>query len=369
MDEEIYTRSDRNRSQSFISKTNPYISSDTNYLVQTQETLTNREDIKIKELVAKIQVLSNAIIEERNKSSNFEKELNRIRKQKTECEETINQKENMIINLSKEKYDLQSKLDMEKKKFVENHTGNNFSNLLSGIFTNKKEAINITIENEMKSLFNENEDLKMENEILRNKIEEHSLDFENCKIEYQKLINLQLEKLRKVEAVVSEKNKNVEDLNKKFEMMCESYKRLDIEKTKYESESKNTKEELKIREEKIVELLLKLEDKEKVVNGYQESIMRHEKESAELARKLAELKNAILEGNMVIQSFKCEKVGTIFNSTIQITFGRTDDDEYVMIIKEDDKDEYVNVEDIEYLKSNGKSIDIVEICYLVINSF
>jgi len=35
------------------------------------------------------------------------------------------------------------------------------------------------------------------------------------------------------------------------------------------------------------------EDKSKMIETYQESIMRHEVESASLARKLAELKNAV----------------------------------------------------------------------------
>jgi hypothetical protein len=120
-----------------------------------------------------------------------------------------------------------------------------------------------------------------------------------------------------------------------------------------------------MREEKIMELLLKLEDKENIILTYKDNLRRHEVESAELARKLAELKNAIIEANIVIQTFRGEKVGSVFNSDLEITFGRTDDDEYVMTLKEDGENVYINVEDVEYLKPSEKFLDMVDICYQV----
>jgi hypothetical protein len=36
-----------------------------------------------------------------------------------------------------------------------------------------------------------------------------------------------------------------------------------------------------------------------------------------------------------------------------------------MIVREDDKDEYVLIEDIEYFKMSEKFVDILDICYLV----
>ena len=37
-----------------------------------------------------------------------------------------------------------------------------------------------------------------------------------------------------------------------------------------------------------------------------------------------------------------------------------------MIVREDDKEEYVMVEDIEYLKMSEKFVDILDVCYFVI---
>lgn len=326
--------------------------------------LSNREELKIKDLLVKIQILRNGVIEERNKNSEMEKEMSKIKAQLAEHEKIINEKENLIITLSKEKYELQSKIDIEKQKTEAVSMSNQFSNLVTGIF-GRKEAVTSLNEQELKKLQNEKSDLQLENEILKKKVEDQSLDFERCKIEYQKLINLQVEKMKKLENTILEKNKLIEQNDKKFEIMCDNLKKSDIKKTKYESDISEMKKENKELEERIVELLLKLEDNEKIIAGNRESLHRHEIESAELARKLAELKNAIIESNMVIQNFKCEKIGKLYNTAIEITFGRTDDNEYVMIVKEDDEEEYVNVEDIEYMKTSEKFIDLIDICYLV----
>jgi hypothetical protein len=357
---EVEIGRDKMRSQSFISTSS-----------HNSDEYANREEFRIKDLMMKIQVLRNGVIEERNKNSELEKEMNKLRTHVKELDNMLIDKENMIVNLSKEKYELISKLDIEKQKnegssVSDNSVGSQFTNLISGIFQ-KRDSTSLTSENEVKKLQNELKDFQLENAILKKKVEDQSLDFEKCKIEYQNLINLQLDKIKKLDLVILEKNKSIDENNKKLEIMFDNYKKFDVEKTKYESQIAEYQKDNKVREEKIVELLLKLEDKEHIVAGLKESLQRHEIESSELARKLAELKNAIIETNMVIQNFKCEKVGALFNSDIEITFGRTDDDEYVMIVREDENQEYINVEDIEYLKTNEKFMDMIDFCYLVSN--
>ena len=341
---------DKTRSQSFIS-------------TGVFEDYSGREELKIKDLMMKIGVLRNGILEEREKNSEFEKELQKAKSSMKEMEGLVDKKENLIISLSKEKYELQSKLDIEKKKNESGSTGNQFTNLISGIFQKRDSNASVN-DSELKRLQNENHDHILENQILKSKIEDQSLDFEKCKIEYQNLINLQIEKMKKTENIITEKNKTIDELNKKMDIIFDNYKKFDIEKTKFESQISELAKENKMREERIVELILKLEEKENIIITFKENLSRHEVESAGLAQKLAELKNAIIEANMVVQTFKGEKVGSYFNTNIEITFGRTDDDEYVMTLKEDGDKQYINVEDVEYLKSNDKFMDMVDICYL-----
>lgn len=266
---------------------------------------------KIKDFQIKMQVLKNAVIEERNKRSELEKEINKLKDTLQQHEDTLHDKELAVIQLSNEKFELQSALEIERNKSEYNNMS--FTDLLGGIFQ-KKESITYQ---DSKFLL-ELKELRLDNDMLKKKIEEQTNDFENCKSEYQNLLNTQMTKVRTLESALVEKNKLIDENNKKLEIMFENYKKYDIEKTKYNSIINKITEENNLKSEKIIELLNKLEDKENVINTYKESFVRHEIESTELAKKLAELKNAIIESNMIIQSFTGEKIGTLFNTPIEV---------------------------------------------------
>jgi hypothetical protein len=375
----------QHRSQSFVGNSLPKentnlsnISSPSPSSVQTKDEFVNREEMKIKDLIVKIQILKNGVIEERNKNAESEKEIQKFKQSLKEYENVINEKENMIINLTKEKFELQSKMQIEKQKNEtspnentnnSNQNGNYyFTDFINGIFQ-RRDSMTNTSDVDTKRMHNDITDLQVENEILRNKIEEQGMVFERCKIEYQNLIKIQAEKIKTLEKTLNDKNKIIDENNKKLEIMFENYKKFDVEKTRYESEINELNKSKSQRDEKIAELLLNLEDNSKIIASYKESLSRHEIESASLARKLAELKNAIIESNIVIQTFKCEKVGSFYNSRLELTFGRTESNDYVMKLKDEDegKEEYVDVEDIEYLKLNEKFLDILDVCFLVRN--
>jgi hypothetical protein len=273
----------------------------------------NREELKIKDLQIKIQVLKNGIIEERNKKSEIEKDMTKLRVIIENYEKLINEKENIIVTLSKEKYELHSKLEIEKSK---SDSSSNFTNILGGIFQRRESLSGF----DDKKLISENKEIQFQNELFKKKLEDQTEDFENCKVEYQNLLNIQMAKIKMLESTILEKNKNIDENNKKLEIMFDNYKKYDIEKTKYESEINELSINNKLKEEKIIELLLKLEEKENVLITYKESLMRHEIESSELARKLAELKNAIIESNLVIHKFRGEKLGAIYNTPIEVIF-------------------------------------------------
>ena len=87
-----------------------------------------------------------------------------------------------------------------------------------------------------------------------------------------------------------------------------------------------------------------------MIEFYEESLKRQANESAQLANKLAEIKNAILDDNIVVQIFKGENLGIFFNSKIE----------------EKNKLEYISVEDIDYFRQNEKYETGVDLCYFVI---
>jgi len=275
----------------------------------------------------------------------------------------------MIVNLTKEKYELQTEFDKEKQIFESSNSSQNLSltNLFGNIFNRRESSVENNLQNdsECKKLLNENIDLSHENDLLKKRVDDLTEDFNRCKAEYQIIINSQIEKIKRLESVMQEKNFSLDEIQKKLQIMFENHKKYDVEKTKYESSLNELSKDKKLREEKIVELLLKLEDKENLISSYRENLQRHEIESAELARKLAELKNAIIESNMVITHFQGEKIGTFFNDNIELIFGRTEENEYVMIIKDKSCEEYVDLEDIEYIKISEKQDHVLDICYVV----
>jgi len=321
----------------------------------------------ISNLKLKIQILANAVKEERTKINELDSQNKNLKTSIVHYESLLNEKEDMIVSLTKEKYDLQTQYNKEKQYFENSNSNLSFTNLIGNIFNRRESTVENNANNdiEYKKLLNENIDLSHENDLLRKRIEDTTEDFNKCKSEYQNIINSQNEKLKRMENILQEKNLSIDEMQKKLQIMFENHKKYDVEKTNYESSLNQISKDNRLREEKIIELLLKLEDKENLISSYKESLQRHEIESAELARKLAELKNAIIESNLVITHFQGEKIGTFFNDSLELIFGRTEENEYVMIMKDKNGEEYIDLQDIDYIKLSDKYEDALDICYLV----
>jgi chromosome segregation ATPase len=275
------------------------------------EEIPKSDDPKIKDFQIKLQVLKNAVLEERNKRGELEKEITKLKNKIQTNEDTIHDKELLIVNLSHEKYELMSALDVERNKSKDDNKS--ITDLLGGIFQ-RKESIGF----DDRKLRDENINLKNEIELLKRKSEQQAEEFENCKSDYQNLLNTQMNKVKLLESSIIEKNKLIDENDKRLDIMFENYSKYDIERTKLQSSVNKLTDENKIKTEKICELLTKLEEKEEAIMQYKDSLKRHEVESTELAKKLAELKNAIIESNMIIQNFSGEKIGSLFNSPIDV---------------------------------------------------
>lgn len=269
-------------------------------------------------------ILKQGVVNERQRNADLEKELKKYKEAKENIEKSLNEKENSIILLSKEKYELQSKLDIEKTKLEAANNNNNESSFMS-LFRRPSVSKSNNQNEEVKRLLNENVELKKELEGMKFKYEENNQDFEKCKNEYQIIINLQLEKIKKFDIVIAEKNAQYDEVNRKLSQMYENWKAIDIERVKLENKYFDLQKENKQKDEKIIQLDTLLEEKYlynnirvKKIEFYEESIKRQAKESAELANKLAELKNAIIDNNMVVHNFKGEKIGLFFNTSIEV---------------------------------------------------
>ena len=348
-----------------------------------------RESLLIKDLQMKISVLSNGVLDERTKKSELENEIARLKGVIAEQEMMLLEKENVNTKIHNEKSKIQSELEHQKSRSsYGSFSGSNARSIFS-LFQrrNSNPDSHCSNNNTLHESCAETEDtckvekevetLKAENINLKKRIKDLTEDYDLAKQNYQFLINNHVEKLKSLEISNNEKNKVIDENNKRLEVMLESYKKYDILQSKYESANS----ELITLQAKYTEMennyQIKIKKQEKELNHNKKSLLKHETESSNLAKKLAELKNAVIEQNIVIQSFKGERKGTLFNHTLEViilflliiifkvTFGRTDDNDYIMILKENNSEEYVNVEDIEFLKQNDKNIELVDLKYIV----
>ncbi len=135
--------------------------------------------------------------------------------------------------------------------------------------------------------------LKHEKNTLKKNLDKKKEDFDKLKEQYQALMKTQTEQINKFEDEISDRTIQRDEYSNKYNQTMDKLKKLEIDKPRWEirmSELGKENKELQIKVENLENLS---EDKSKVIEVYQENLMRHEDESAGLARKLAELKNAV----------------------------------------------------------------------------
>ena len=244
------------------------------------------QELKVKDLLIKLQVLTNGLIEERKKSQNY---LSRIK----EYEESLQRRELEVANLTKEKFDLKSKLSLERSK--------------SGSWAkDDKPKFSSKMSNEMKiqkleeKINQQNFELKDYSQRL---MEDKEL-FDQQKIQLQTMITIQnqqmsqlkekigaLEKELKEEKEKKEKSQEQKDEKKENEIK----EKMEKERIEKEEKERREKEEKERREkweewEKWEKDRIKKEEKERIEKWEKEKREMLEKEKKENEKKEKEKK-------------------------------------------------------------------------------
>ena len=198
------------------------------------------EDLKVKDLLIKLQILSNGLIDERKKSQSY---LDRLK----EYEESLEKKDLEIADLTKQKFELKSKLSLEKSKTF---SGKNMDKFYSSVY-NKKDSDGKKLLKLEEKLNQQNFEIK---DLTQRLMEEREL-FDQQKIQFQTMITIQNQQMMELKkkyenAEKEEKEKKLKEEKEKKE------KEEKEEKDKKEKEEKE-KEEREQREKKLIE------DKEK----------------------------------------------------------------------------------------------------------
>jgi len=304
------------------------------------------ENDKMKDLLIKLQILTNGLVEERKKSKNY---LEKIK----DLEKILQKKDNEIVDLTKQKFELQASLTFEKSKKSTNQ--------------NKKKKLDEAQLNEYEQIIN-NQGSKL-NELNRQLKNEHD-SFEIQKKQYQELIKLgtdQLEDLKKKfekidleNTELSKKQVEVNDRIKKFEKVEEEYN----EKIKtYEND-------LKVAQNRNVELQNELDKKKIEFEEKEKEIEQYKKKSDEMAHKLNEMKLALINKEIKEKAFKVEMIKP--KKVIEIIFKKNFENEnYEFVIKGKNKkeDEHINFLDVSSFEINEKDKNRIDIEYTVSINF
>ena len=314
----------------------------------------------VKDLIVKVDVLKNGIINERAKTSSL---TNKIE----ELQLDIKSKSEQIKILIKEKMDFEKKeKEWEKEKKEQEEKNKNSTKGGSGP---------LIANDEIRKLNEEITQLKFEKETFQKKLNGTLLESEDAKQEYKAQIkslseinNSLLQQIKTLknekEEIISKTNSEKEELQAKIKQVSSVTSDSMREKERFEALLKEYK---KAKEEAIHQLNACLEKCGKLVvenKTYKDSIYLHEDEAGKMAQKLAEYKNMLIKVNLRNQMYHVKKVGLVSNSEIDIILGQDKDKNYVMRIDEKGKTEMINIQDVESVNRVDAKKNKVAISYM-----
>ena len=303
------------------------------------------ENDKMKDLLIKLQILTNGLVEERKKSKNY---LEKIK----ELEKMLQQKDNEVVELTKQKFELQANLTFEKSK--KPAKTNKSKNIDEAELNHYEEVINeqgFRLRDLNTKLLNEKENFTQQKEQFQNLIKEQNQQLIDLKQKFEVIDKENSELLKKQENVNS-MLKNFEEEKKGYMAKFASYQKDKIETQNRNVDFQNTIDKLRKenyeKENKIEELKKKNED---------------------LSIQLNSMKTILLNKQIIDKNFKVEMIKP--KKLIEIIFKKnTEMNSYEMIIKGKDKKEteiHINILDVTSFQMNEKDKRI-DIEYMVSKS-
>ena len=328
------------------------------------------EDMKLKEVLLKLQALTKSIQEEKSKSQSY---LERIK----EFEGSLQEKDAEIEDLTKEKFDLKSKLSLEKSKQApQKKNVSLFSSLMNTIMDKSDDS-------KVKKLEEKINQQNFEIKDLSQRLMEQKESFDQQKIQFQTMITLQNQQMNELKEKLEElkikkeqqKDEKPEmDEKEEIELLTNNFNR---ERDEYSKMIEEYKNELKESREKKSEL-------DKKVSEYEENFTYRNVENNAMKKQMSsyveqinKLKKDIHEKQLTDRIFQVEKpsegigigkskkVMTIMftwnkvKNIIEVKFRRLKDGGKSI------KEEIVNILDIKtFSKPNNKS-DTIDISFIV----
>ena len=328
------------------------------------------EDMKLKEVLLKLQALTKSIQEEKSKSQSY---LERIK----EFESSLQEKDAEIEDLTKEKFELKSKLSLEKSKQTpQKKNVSLFSTLMNTIMDKPEDS-------KVKKLEEKINQQNFEIKDLSQRLMEQKESFDQQKIQFQTMITLQNQQLNelkeRLEEAKAQKQQQKEekpeiDEKEEIELLTNNFNR---ERDEYSKMIEDYKNELKESREKKKELDKKVSEYEEnfTYRNVENNAMK--KQMSKYVEQINKLKIEIHEKQLTDRIFQVEKPSEGIGigkskkvMTIMFTWNKTKNIIEVKFRRLKDggksvKEDIVNILDIKsFCKSNNKS-DTIDISFIV----
>ena len=319
-----------------------------------------KEAIIIKDLQKKLIILKNALIEEKKKTTQLEQLSTEMKSQIKQLEDEIILKDEEIIKLNKEIMDVQNSISLGKSKVedeIKEKDKNKVSNIIGNVINKTKSLATVgssennipnevLLEIENKQLKKKNEEILDELNNIKTKFMEEKTTLVNININNEKIIKELNETLKTKENAINSKNKILNENQQRIEMLLNNNKIWDLEKGKFNLELKNT-------QDKVEELEKNLKEKDEILLKWQNDIKKYSQENLELFIKVKNLNYELANSKRVLKKFKCELINQPENIPCEISFGPTEENEYVMLLQMK-IDELIQIRliDVEYIRMN-----------------
>lgn len=268
-----------------------------------------QEMIELNDTIKQLEQASKALLEERNKTSQY---LKRIK----QYENIISEKDESIQVHRKEKFELEEKLnsgsfkDKEKKSIPLNK-------LVTNLF--KSESKN---EDDLKKMLNEIQQLKLENFNLNKSINEENNMFKNQKIKFQETITNQTKEIKEA----NDKKNNLKDesdnLIKIKDDLIKKISDYEKEKKEYVDNYIKRKEEESKSQEQINQSKLTIEEKKKEIENKDNEIHKLNLELKKLYDSVNEKKAEINKVPLNKKDFQVEKIQNQKTKKMKISFNK-----------------------------------------------
>ena len=321
-----------------------------------------KEAVIIKDLQKKLIILKNALIEEKKKTTQLEQLSAEMKSQIKQLEDEIILKDEEIIKLNKEIMEVQNSISLGKSKVedeIKEKDKNKVSNIIGNVINKTKSLATasssdanipneVLLEIENKVLKKKNEEIQDELNNMKNKFMEEKNMLVNINISNEKVIKELNETLKSKEESIISKNKTLNENQQRIEMLLNNNKIWDLEKGKFNLELKNT-------QEKVEELEKNLKEKDEILLKWQNDIKKYSQENLELFIKVKNLNYELANSKRVLKKFKCELINQPENIPCEISFGPTEENEYVMLLQMK-VDELIKIRliDVEYIRMNNQ---------------